>query len=191
MKIAQKIAVLLSTPEWTQAKLAEELGVSQSTINRWTKGTEPEGHHRDALSDLFNARMGWTSANDMMPASGTVTAGRQIIEMFELNEETWVPKPAGFTENTKALTVQPGALEPMYSAGTYIYYSTTIDPNDAAGYRGLIKVKNGPIYLRKLRYSEMPGKWTLSSENSHDLINREVEWFSPIDWVYPSKPVIF
>lgn len=38
MTIAQDIKLILSHPEWTQRRLAEEVGVSQTTISRFSTG---------------------------------------------------------------------------------------------------------------------------------------------------------
>jgi transcriptional regulator with XRE-family HTH domain len=53
MTIEQKIRSILKAGGWKQQKLAEELGVSQATVSRWLSGSEPEGHRRDAINDLY------------------------------------------------------------------------------------------------------------------------------------------
>lgn len=56
MDIFDRLNRLLSDAAWTQVRLAAQLGVSQSTINRWSqRAAEPRGQHRDAIRDLYRA----------------------------------------------------------------------------------------------------------------------------------------
>lgn len=58
MTIDQKIRAIMKATGWKQQKLAEHLSVSQSTINRWLSGSEPEGHRRDAINDVYDRFVG-------------------------------------------------------------------------------------------------------------------------------------
>jgi phage repressor protein C with HTH and peptisase S24 domain len=54
MKIAAKVQRIMDANGWTQVRLAEELGVSQPTVNRWLGGADPRGETRDRLNGLFD-----------------------------------------------------------------------------------------------------------------------------------------
>lgn len=53
MTMELKIRAILKATEWNQQKLAEYFEVSQSTVNRWLSGSEPEGHRRDAINEAY------------------------------------------------------------------------------------------------------------------------------------------
>ncbi|WDR04247.1 S24 family peptidase [Devosia algicola] len=57
------IRAILKRQEWTQMRVADRLGVSQSTVNRWIKGADPEGRHRDAIRDFYAEIFGDFSAS--------------------------------------------------------------------------------------------------------------------------------
>lgn len=46
----QKLEAFLDKPEWSQTRLAEILGISQSSVSNWVKGAKPEPHHRKVLA---------------------------------------------------------------------------------------------------------------------------------------------
>jgi SOS-response transcriptional repressor LexA len=55
MNIFDKLDRLLTDPAWTQSRIADHLGVSQSTVNRWRqRQSEPRGQHRDAIAQLYS-----------------------------------------------------------------------------------------------------------------------------------------
>lgn len=48
-----KITADIIAAGWTQPRIAEYCGVSQSTVSRWIKGNDPEGPNRDRLLQLY------------------------------------------------------------------------------------------------------------------------------------------
>jgi len=54
MEMEDKIRAIMKATKKTQMALADHFDVSQSTVHRWLKGSEPEGHHRDAINNLFD-----------------------------------------------------------------------------------------------------------------------------------------
>lgn len=48
-----KITAEIIASGWTQPKIAEYCGVSQSTVSRWLTGKDPEGPNRDRLLQLY------------------------------------------------------------------------------------------------------------------------------------------
>ncbi|RWB85980.1 MAG: XRE family transcriptional regulator [Mesorhizobium sp.] len=53
MTTEQKIRAIMKETGWKQQKLAEIFSVSQSTVNRWLSGSEPEGPRRDAINEAY------------------------------------------------------------------------------------------------------------------------------------------
>jgi len=58
MNTARMTIEILAIKGWTQAKVAQRLGVSQATVSRWIKGQDPEGPTRDQLRDLHAELLG-------------------------------------------------------------------------------------------------------------------------------------
>lgn len=54
----EKIRAIMKAAGWTQQKVAEVFEVSQSTVNRWLSGSEPEGHRRDAINATYSQYVG-------------------------------------------------------------------------------------------------------------------------------------
>jgi SOS-response transcriptional repressor LexA len=79
MQISDKIRAILKLPGMTQLKLASELSTTQPTVNRWLKGTSPEGANRDRINALY---ADWVAkdredarAVTALPVVGTIQAG--------------------------------------------------------------------------------------------------------------------
>ena len=53
MKVIDKIRWIMSRQDWNQAELAEALGVSQPSVNRWLSGSDPRGETREKIDELF------------------------------------------------------------------------------------------------------------------------------------------
>lgn len=64
MTIEQKVRAIMRATEWPQQKLAEYFGVSQSTVNRWLAGSEPEGHRRDAINEAYDKYVGQSEPSE-------------------------------------------------------------------------------------------------------------------------------
>lgn len=55
MNTARLTEEILNVKGWTQVRLAQYCGVTQATISRWLKGTDPEGPNRDKLIELHKS----------------------------------------------------------------------------------------------------------------------------------------
>jgi repressor LexA len=51
--IDEKLRAILKATGWRQQHIAEKLGVTQATVSRWFSGSEPEGHRRDAINEMY------------------------------------------------------------------------------------------------------------------------------------------
>lgn len=55
MDMQTKTKAICAHPEWTQQKLADAVGATQSSVNRWTQGNgEPGGLRRDRLNQIYD-----------------------------------------------------------------------------------------------------------------------------------------
>lgn len=58
MKPSDMTSEILKLDGWTQARIADEVGVSQPTVARWIRGQDPEGESRDKLRALHTRVIG-------------------------------------------------------------------------------------------------------------------------------------
>lgn len=188
MDITKLVAQLLTLKKWNQMKLAAHFGVSQSTVFRWKSGSEPEGHHRDAIRELYEKEFG--NAETKYPAQvklmGKVGAGQEIYAIDD-GGQGYVDAPAEAHPNTVAVEVSGQSMFPAYEEGTLLYYSRTLPPSDMVNRRAVVQLGDGRIFVKTIRPGSTPNTWTLSSINAlyPDMVDEVVEWAAPIDWIKP------
>lgn len=183
--MADKIRALLQQQHWNQQKLAAKLGVSQSTVHRWLSGAEPEGANRDAINALYEAEL--TPHNPQHPQvalQGFVGAG-QAVYQFDESEGGFVDAPPVYTDATVAVEVRGDSMLPLYEAGTILYYSRLLAPDDMIGRRCIAKLADERVLVKTLRRGSSKGLWTLVSLNAPDIEDVAIEWVAPIDWIKP------
>lgn len=187
MRIAEKVRKLLQEDDWTQQRLAERLGVSQSTVNRWVKGAEPEGHRRDAINELFTIHF---ESVDSEPASvqllGFVGAG-QAVYPFDDAGGGYVEAPPKVMAGTVAVEVRGESMLPLYEDGTLLYYSKHLPPEEMIGRRVIAKLADDRVLVKTLRRGSDRGLWTLVSLNAPDIEDVAIQWVAPIDWIKPRQ----
>jgi transcriptional regulator with XRE-family HTH domain len=185
--LRQKLSALLAGPTWTQAKLAEALGVSQSTVNRWTKGTEPEGDHRDALAQLYDEFYGLGSDKDMVRIRGIVSKD-QRIKLLDVPDQSWTARPPTLTRNLKALVVKDRGMDPIFNNHSVLFYGEQEDPGRQLGGLVVAELMDGRQFVRRIEVSPYPRKWTLSHPGQPDLEHVEIDRAFPIEWVRMYDP---
>lgn len=84
--IAEKIRAIMDAADLTQMQIAERFEVSQSTVNRWLTGSEPEGHRRDAINEAYDRLVDEGPAESdgsTVKVMGYIGAGAEIMPEFE------------------------------------------------------------------------------------------------------------
>lgn len=189
MKIEEKVRIILKATGWTQARLAEELGTTQPTVNRWLKGVEPEGHRRDAINALYDEICEYDvpTIERYVPLKGRVGAG-QAVYAFDSEDDTHTAlAPASAEPETVAVEVSGDSMFPAYEEGTLLYYSRLLPPAQMVNRRAIVQLGDGRIFVKIVRQGSTPHTWTLQSVNSQyaDMQDEVVEWAAPIDWTKP------
>lgn len=188
MDITTQIIELLTLKKWNQVKLAQHFGVSQSTVNRWKSGSEPEGHHRDAIRALHLQEFGnvFDKPHQSVRLMGKVGAGQEVYAIDDGGQEV-VDAPSDARPNTIAVEVSGQSMYPAYEEGTVLYYSRTLPPAEMVNRRAVVQLGDGRIFVKTIRPGSKPNTWTLSSINAlyPDMIDEIVDWAAPIDWIRP------
>lgn len=182
------LRAILKETGWTQTDLATRLETTQATVSRWLKGSEPEGHRRDAIVDLYNEVVSDKSDNggEVVPLKGRVGAGA-IVEAIDHGAAEFVEAPADARPNTVAVEVSGDSMFPAYEDGTLLYYSKLLPPHDLLNRRCVVQLADQRIFVKVLRMGSVDDVWTLQSLNPlvADITDVAVEWAAPIDWIKP------
>ncbi|AQS40918.1 MAG: Tol-pal system-associated acyl-CoA thioesterase [Candidatus Tokpelaia hoelldobleri] len=89
-EIEKKLRAILKETGWTQMKLADRLNVAQATVSRWFSGSEPEGHRRDAINQIYSeifahenhyVTSGFHHINEMVAFCGKINKGVHRLDV--------------------------------------------------------------------------------------------------------------
>ena len=95
--------------------------------------------------------------------------------------------PPGADANTVAVIVRGTSMLPAYREGTLIFYSERLPPSDLIGEDAVVGLADGTTMLKRVMPGRAPGRYTLDSTNAEPILDAEVEWAAPIDWIKPGR----
>lgn len=100
-----------------------------------------------------------------------------------------VDAPPGVAPNTVVVVVRGESMAPQYRDGTMLYYSQQLPPEDCLYDQNgaVVRLSDGRMMVKRILPGSQPGSYTLSSVNADDMIDVELEWAAPIDWVKPRR----
>jgi phage repressor protein C with HTH and peptisase S24 domain len=183
-----------------QTQLGELMGVKQSTISRWEGGIdEPEHDHVRALADLFKCTTDYLLGTDTLNASprvipvvGYVGAGGINIPFDDYAHGDGmdeVEAPPGLNDAAIAVRVSGDSMYPAYENGDIIFYvrnGVDIDESECIGKQCIIKVTEGPIYIKRLSRGSAPGLYHLESHNAPPMHDVTIDWATKVLYVKKS-----
>ncbi len=180
-----RITAILDLGDWKQERLAAELGVSQSTVHRWTIGAEPRGNFRDAIAALYERLF-----TEGLPPERTVklagyVGAAQTIYQFDEDGAGYVDAPPGASPAMQAVEVRGDSMLPLYQDGSLLYYSRQLPPEMMIGKQCVVRLEDERVLVKTLRRGSQSGLWTLVSLNAPDIEDVAVQWAAPIDWIKP------
>lgn len=183
MRATDMVRELLREQQWTQAKLAKRIGVSQATVHRWLRGVEPEGANRDSIRAVYEAQYG-PQTQPRVRLMGQVGAGQAVYPLGD-TEIDMVEAPPDAKPSTVAVAISGDSMLPWFEDRWLVYYSRRLPPNELIGQRVVAQLADGRLLLKTLRRGSAPHFWTLTSPNAADIEDIAVEWAAPIDWIKP------
>lgn len=186
MTPTDKIRAILELDGWKQERLAQELGVAQSSINRWLHGkSDPRGQFRDAISALYIRVFSPDDEPEKTVKLAGYVGAAQAVYQFDDGAAGYVEAPPGANDMTEAVEVRGDSMLPLYETGTLLYYSKQLPPDVMVGRRAVVRVADGRVLVKTVRRGSAPGLFTLASLNAPDIEDVVVEWAAPIDWIKP------
>lgn len=186
MTPSDKVRAILELDGWKQERVAEELGVGQSTVHRWMHGSsEPRGQHRDAINALYIRVFSPDDEPEKTVKLAGYVGAAQAVYQFDDGAADYVEAPPGANDMTEAVEVRGDSMLPLYETGTLLYYSKQLAPETMIGRRAVVLVADGRVLVKSVRRGSAPGFYTLVSLNAPDIEDVVLEWAAPIDWIKP------
>lgn len=186
MKIADKLRAISTATSWNQQQLAERFEVSQSTVNRWLRGSEPEGHRRDAINFTFNdvvSRQEPDGVEFVVPVMGYIGAGAEVEpdhEQVPPEGLEQVSLPIPLPADMIAFVVRGDSMLPVYKDGyVVIVYRDQKKPLEAFyGEDAAVRTSDGKRFIKTIMRGA--SGVTLTSWNSAPMENVRLEWVGEI-----------
>lgn len=186
IKIADKIRAIMAATGKTQMQLAEDLNVSQSTVNRWLGTAEPEGHRRDAINELYEAivqKQHAAGEGTLIPLMGFIGAGAEIMPEFEQVPPDGIDHvnvPFPLPAEMIAFQVRGDSMLPVYKDGHVIVcFREQKRPVEAFyGEDAAVRTSDGRRFIKTIMRGN-PGV-NLMSWNAAPIENVGLEWIGEI-----------
>ena len=125
----------------------------------------------------------------MLPVVGRVGAGSRLG--FEENGEKGsslyeIEAPPGVGIGAVAVQVVGDSMLPVYEPGTVLIYSQHLPPKDMIGKRCVVRTSDGETWIKQVMPGSQHGLFNLLSANAEPIMDVEVDWAAPIDWIKPA-----
>ncbi|RWF44264.1 MAG: helix-turn-helix transcriptional regulator [Mesorhizobium sp.] len=189
LTVEQRLRAIMKATGRRQQALAAHFDVSQSTIHRWLSGTEPEGPHRDSITELYDQVLGVHELENSEPASvklvGTVGAGAEA-HYYDETELGQVPAPEGATEDTVAVEIRGTSLGELFDHWL-VYYDEVRSPvtPDMIGRLCVVGTIDGKVLVKKIQRAKTPGLYHLLSNTEAPILDAEVVWAAKVKSMVP------
>ncbi|MFE0233489.1 helix-turn-helix transcriptional regulator [Brucella anthropi] len=195
-KIDFYLRSILKETGWNQSQLAERLDTTQATVSRWLKGSEPEGHRRDAIVYLYNAVVKAPEASEdegsVVAVMGYVGAGAEIEPDFEQTppdglDQIQVPFP--LPDEMIAFQIRGDSMLPVYKDGhIVIVYRDQKRPLEAFyGEEAAVRTADGKRFIKTVMRGV--NGVNLLSWNAAAIENAQLEWVGEIFAVLPRTSI--
>lgn len=184
-----KIRAIMKAQGWKQLKLADYFNVSQSTVNRWLSGAEPEGHRRDAINAAYDELVDTAplTPRSEVPLVGYVGAGA-VAHYYATADDGLgtAPAPEGATETTVAVEVRGESLGALFEHWL-VYYDDVRSPitHDMIGRLCVVGLPDDRILVKKIKRSKTAGLFHLLSNIEEPMFDQELLWGARVKSMMP------
>lgn len=170
---------------YSQPVLAKMMGTTKNQLIKLEKGDRQLSldwieKAADALGVDAGDLVSDSDARDVVSAVGYVGAGAVVhtIDDYEKGaglESIELDFPV--KHGTVAVIVRGDSMLPIFEDGDVIgYIQEGSDPSSLIGDLCVVKVVDGPTYIKKLKRGSARGLFTLVSSNASDIEDVAIEW---------------
>jgi len=198
MTVLEMLSAIMAVKGLNRTEVAAAIGVSQPTVTRWYRnGQDPRGETRDKIREMYRDAI--TSEHiDSADVATLSTQSRKRRPDQEVRVVGYIgagaevhaiddhEKGAGLDvvqvdfpvrHGTVGVIVRGDSMLPMFEDGDLVgYLRDAAGPEQLIGKICVVKVQDGPTYIKRLKRGSEPGLYTLVSANARDIEDVEVEW---------------
>lgn len=196
VSMLNRIREFRNARDWSQQRLADIVGTSQTQIDRLEKNQRRVSDYwLEKLSKAFNCNPLDIISDDSqkkVPVMGYVGAGFEVFaldESVEVSALEQVDCPIGYDpHNIVALRVRGDSMIPMLEDGWLVFYSRAFDgiPAECVGKYCVVKMANDGIAVKKVKKGSKAGYYHLISHNTEPLFDAVLEWAARIIDIRPT-----
>lgn len=192
MKPSDKVRAILDLDGWKQERLAERLGVAQSTVNRVFNGkSDPRGELRDKINLLYDELFGDATSphpkHRTVPLVGYVGAGA-AANYFAAGDGNLgkVPAPDDATPETVAVEIRGESLGSLFDQWI-VYYDEVRSPvtPDLIGRLCVVGLPDERVLIKQIKRSMSPDRYHLLSNTEPPLLDVAIEWAAKVKGMVP------
>lgn len=195
--IDEKLRAILKATGWRQQHLAEKLNVTQATVSRWFSGSEPEGHRRDAINDMYEEVVDAGSRSEHVNSGkvklmGYLGAGAEVEPDYEQVppeglDQIAIPFP--LPDDMIAFMVRGDSMLPVFKDGAIIVvYNEQKKPLESFyGEEAAVRTKDGRRFIKTIMRGQ--AGINLFSWNAAPIEDVELEWIGEIFAVLPPSAI--
>ena len=151
----EQLKLLRNQKRISQAKLADELGVSASTVAMWESGErEPKNYETlEIIADYFNVNMEVLLTGKLAPTKipvlGKVVAGIPLEAVEEIIDYEEIPQSMARNGEYFALQIKGNSMEPKFSEGDVVIVrkQEDVDNGDIA----IVLVNGNDATVKKIK----------------------------------------
>ncbi|WP_159996822.1 helix-turn-helix domain-containing protein [Roseomonas sp. 18066] len=122
-----------------------------------------------------------------VPVVGYIGAGEQVLPFDDAAMGAGleqVDAPPGAEPGTVAVVVRGSSMFPAFWDGDVLYYARDagFDRDGCLYNECIVKLRDGPIYIKRVTPGSQPGVYTLQSYNAPPMPDAAIEWAAPVQF---------
>jgi transcriptional regulator with XRE-family HTH domain len=182
MRIGEKIAAARKALPMSQMRLAELVGVAQTTISKWERGasepsrTEARAVERALHLPVFALDMGDATAEPRrIPVWGDILAGSSVQRLSNDFPLEYIDAPPGAPDEAVCAIVCGASMMPYLRPGNVlVWWRWYDDPRHLVGEPCVVRLMDDGMVVKQLEVGSRFGFWNLVSLNATEPTIRDV-----------------
>lgn len=182
MTLGDRIRTARNNAGLSQVRLAEQLGVAQTTLSAWERNiNEPSRDEIRRLANLLSIDASEIEALPTPPGArtigvmGYVGAGQLIEPLGDSDALDHIIAPPTAPAHAEAAIIRGTSMQPVFRDGNVIiWWNWYEDPRPILGIPSVCRLEDGRVALKMVEQGSRPGLWTLLSINQFVSPMRDV-----------------